>query len=160
MLKKKVQKLEEEGAEEPKITDFKKQREAAKSQRDYWFDKHINYMHKINDLSLSDTPLLIEKAEDYCTNKSDWVLKESDSKWVECFKKCSEKDPFMSDKLLKTIHSKGGIRSLLKYLEFLTLKCKVEDQRLHTKYVVNLIQLINSILDKKFLVPEQEGVYD
>jgi hypothetical protein len=30
-----------------------------------------------------------EKSEDYCANKSEWVLKENDAKWVDCFKKSS-----------------------------------------------------------------------
>jgi hypothetical protein len=73
-------------------------------------------MQKINDLSLFSHVQLIEKTEDYCTNRSDWLLKENESKWVDCFKKETnietkhnlmgkdykyEKPPLMSDKLLK-----------------------------------------------------------
>jgi len=97
-------------------------------------------MQKINDLSMHDHPSLIENAEDLCTTKSDWVFKESESKWVDCFKKFSNiesktnpmgkeyiclKPPFMSDKLLKMIQAKGGTRCSLKYMEYLTLKCNV-----------------------------------
>lgn len=75
-------------------------------------------MQKINDMSLFSYPSMIEKAEEFCTNKSDWLLKENESKWVDCFKKSSNiesdtnpmgkdyeytKPPFMSEKLLKTM---------------------------------------------------------
>jgi hypothetical protein len=80
--------------------------------RDYWFNSHVEYMQKINDLSTNG-----EKAEDYCVQKSQWVMQENDSRWVDCFKKSSnldhllskdkdfecEKEPFMSEKLLKLI---------------------------------------------------------
>ena len=89
---------------------------------------------------------LVSKAEDFCATKSEWVLKEHDSSWVDCFKKTCNlehkmkgKDyectapPFMSDKLLTMIQSNGNIRCSLKYLEYLTLKCNVKERRLHTE---------------------------
>ena len=75
-------------------------------------------MQKINDNSLFGHASLVEKAEEYCSNRSDWIVKESETKWVECFKKASnietkanpmgkeytcEKPPFMSEKLMKMI---------------------------------------------------------
>jgi hypothetical protein len=106
-------------------------------------------MQKINDLSLFKYPQLVEKAEEYCTNRSDWLIKENESKWVDCFKKSSnmetktntmgkdyicENPPFISEKLLKMMQTKGGTRCSLKYMDYLTLKCNVQDRMLHTRY--------------------------
>ena len=44
-----------------------------------------------------------------------------------------ERAPFMSDKLIKMIKEKGGIKCCLKYLEYLTLKCNIKDKRLHSE---------------------------
>jgi hypothetical protein len=130
------------------------QREQIRILRDEWFNKHIFYMQKINDISMFDQPSLVEKAEDYCTTKSDWVLKESETKWVDCFKKASnletkanpmgksyecKKPPFISEKLLRLMQTKGGTRSSLKYMEYLTIKCNVPDRMLHLKYGVQQI---------------------
>jgi hypothetical protein len=110
-------------------------------------------MQKINDLSEVESP---EKAEDYCSTKSEWVLKENESKWVDCFKKySSEKAPFMSDKLLKMIQSKGNIRCSLKYLEYLTLKCSVDESRLHTELGCIYVQYIERLLRKYKKEPVQ-----
>lgn len=133
-------------------------------------------MQKINDLSLFSHPQLVEKAEEYCTTRSDWILKESESKWVECFKKSSnleskenpmgkdhecKKPPFTSEKLLKMIQTKGGVRCVLKYMDYLTLYCNVKDPMLHTRYGTLQIQFIRSILAKKYPAdasqPEDQG---
>ena len=129
--------------------------------REEWFNKHIEYIQKINEISPLDDPGLIDRAEEYIQSKSEWVFKERDkeSKWVDCFKKaCNletrliEKDgecpkpPFMSTKLLKMIHEKGNIRCSLKYFEYLTLKCKVKERKIHTElgcqYIQNVLNLL------------------
>ena len=102
---------------------------------------------------------LVSKAEKYCSTSSEWVLKEHDSSWVDCFKKtCNleskmkgkdyecQSPPFMSDKLLTMIQSKGNIRCSLKYLEYLTLKCNVKERRLHTELGCLYIQYIQRLL--------------
>ena len=33
-----------------------------------------------------------EQAEDYCDRNSEWVLKERPDKWIECFKKWSNRN--------------------------------------------------------------------
>lgn len=33
-----------------------------------------------------------EQAEDYCDRNSEWVLKEKPEKWIECFKKWSNRN--------------------------------------------------------------------
>ena len=94
----------------------------ARNLRNDWFSKHIEYMQKINDSSLySDedpkvAAILVSEAEKFCTTQSDWVLKENESRWVDCFKKTSNLEnnmkgkeqecnspPFMSDELLTNI---------------------------------------------------------
>jgi len=115
--------------------------------RDSWFEKQVTYMQRINDLSLFDDATLVDKAEDYCTTKSDWVMKENESKWVDCFKKSSNvpstsnpmskdfkctKPPFTSNKLLKMMMSKANMWGAIRYLDYLTLKCNIADRNLHT----------------------------
>ena len=39
----------------------------------------------------------------------------------------------MSKKLLKNIGTKGNIKLGVSYLEYVTLKCRVADRRLHTE---------------------------
>ena len=138
------------------ISNLEQQRETSRSLRGFWFQKHIDYMQKINDIS---NPLEAEKAEDYCATKSEWVLKENEAKWVDCFKKSSnldskikdkecEKVPFMSDSLLKLIHQKGNIRCSLRYLDYLTIKCNVKERRLHTELGCLYVQYITRLLNK------------
>lgn len=74
------------------IQQLEEQRDSLRSLRDDWFAKHIQFMQKINNISLFSNEKLIEKAEDYCTTKSDWILKESQTRWIECFKKSSNID--------------------------------------------------------------------
>lgn len=113
-------------------------------------------MQKINNIS---NPLEAEKAEEYCATKSEWVLKENEAKWVDCFKKSSNLDskikdkecgkvPFMSDSLLKLIHQKGNIRCSLRYLDYLTIKCNVKERRLHTELGCLYVQYISRLLNK------------
>ena len=137
-------------------------RDVIRNQRNQWFFRHIEYIQKINDNSFFDNEKLIAAAEKYCDEKSEWVLKEDQSRWVDCFKKSSNiesksKDlddeelavpPFMSDKLLKMIQSKGNIKCCLKYLEYLTLRCRVKQKRLHTELGCLYIQYIHRQLRK------------
>lgn len=72
--------------------------------RNDWFSKHIEYMQKINDRSLCDhadvkvKAVLVAEAEAFCSNKSEWVLKENESRWVDCFKKSSNLESKMKSK--------------------------------------------------------------
>ena len=77
------------------------QRESTKNLRDWWFSRYVYYLQKINDLSLFSSETLVDKAEDFCVNKADWMLGESKDKWIDCFKKENnlqliEKDTFCS----------------------------------------------------------------
>lgn len=65
-----------------------------------------------------------------------------------------EVQPFKSDKLLKMIQAKGGIRCSLKYMEYLTLSCNVQERRLHTSLGCLYVQQISSRLQKKFPLPD------
>lgn len=142
---------------------MKNQRLLTRSLRDDWFEKHIKYIQKINDISPFDDDLLQDKAEDFCSTKSEWVLKENDSKWVDCFKKASnldinikamegdfkcEKPPFKSKKLLQMIQQKGRNWCLLKYLEYITLKCNLQDSIYHTELGQLYIQQISKVFKK------------
>lgn len=168
VTKSKLAKLKDSGNNDGSIRQIQhleEQRDSYRNLRDDWFAKHVQFMQKINNISLFSHEKLVEKAEDYCTTKSDWILKESQTRWIECFKKSSnvdikkkkvesdsktERPPFISDKLLKTIQTKGGTRCSLIYLEYLTLKCNVDNRLLHTRYGSLLVQYIHSILRKKF----------
>lgn len=112
----------------------------ARTMRDQWLSKFVEYSQKINDISPSDNKKLVDKAEEFCINKSEWLKQEDQSKWVDCFKKSSNlekpssknpKDeksqtiPFQSDKLLQYIQQKGKTACIIKYLKYLTLKCNV-----------------------------------
>ena len=66
-------------------------------------------MQKINDIS---NPLEAEKAEEYCATKSEWVLKENEAKWVDCFKKSSNLDSKIKDKEF-LLHTFGHIMGSL-----------------------------------------------
>lgn len=82
------------------LTQLENQRDEARVLRNFWLAKHIEYMQKINDLCPTDIPgiseedqlKIIEKAEDKACQKSDWVFRVNEVKWVECFKKYSNLD--------------------------------------------------------------------
>ena len=52
----------------------------------------------------------------------------------------------MSTNLLKLIHEKGNIACSLRYFDYLTLRCKVKDKKIHTElgfqYIQNIINLL------------------
>lgn len=45
-----------------------------------------------------ETEKMVTAAEEFCEKKSEWVLKEDQSKWVDCFKKSSNIDKKTKDK--------------------------------------------------------------
>ena len=62
----------------------------------------------------------------------------------------------MSVKLIKLIEAKGGIRCILKYLQYLTLKCQVKDRPFHTELGCLYVQYISRELNKKFKAENEE----
>lgn len=127
----------------------------------------------INELSPYETPEQIQQAENCCFNKSDWVLKVDEESWVNCFKKYSNTDakikgylakleekpnaepwkpwtcpipPFKSHELLKKIQVNGSVSCVLRYLEYLTLVCNVQDEKLHTELGCLFVRYIAMIV--------------
>jgi len=66
---------------------------------------------------------------------------------LDCLKKFDKKDPFKSEKILKYIKDQGGLEACLKYLEYLTLECGVEDRPIHTELACLYVSYIVSHLN-------------
>jgi len=90
-----------------------------------------------------------------------WLFSLDISVALECFKKSSKalnKEPFRSERLLREIKDKGGLKACLKYLEYITIDCKVSDRMIHTELACLYVQYINSSLNMHFqTVSNQEG---
>ena len=56
--------------------------------------------------------------------------------------------PFMSDSLINYINSEGNAKCLIRYLEYLTLKCNVTSKDLHTELGCLYIRCIISLVKK------------
>ena len=82
---------------------------------------------------------------------------------LECFKKQSSRTqspraaPFRSERLLRVIKDKGGLRACLKYLEYLTMDCKIDDEVIHTELACLYVQYIVSYLRQYAPVPHEES---
>ena len=63
----------------------------------------------------------------------------------------------MSERILKEIKEKGGLKACLKYLEYLTVDMKVQDTAIHTELACLYVQYITSILRQYYVRGSEEG---
>lgn len=65
---------------------------------------------------------------------------------------CYVVKPFMSNSLIDYFNMEGGSKCLLRYLEYLTIKCNVSSKQLHTElgclYVRCIVSLVKKLDDK------------
>jgi hypothetical protein len=67
---------------------------------------------------------------------------------------CS-KPPFMSENLLHMLQTKGNRRCSVRYLEYLCLKCNVQDRNLHTSLGCLYVKMIQEGLIENY--PSTDG---
>lgn len=58
------------------------------------------------------------------------------------------KEPFKSAELLKKIQMHGSVTCVLNYLEYLTMKCNVQDRKLHTELGCLFVHYIQMIVNR------------
>lgn len=51
-------------------------------------------------------------------------------------------------RLLREVKDKGGARACLRYLEYLTIECKVEDPTIHTELACLYVEYVKSSLQQ------------
>jgi hypothetical protein len=128
--------------------------------RQYWIRKLVRYARKINGKGFSLMIVLEQTGgEETILSVAQWLFSLDTSVALECFKKSSKaKEPFRSERLLREIKEKGGLKACLKYLEYLTLECKVNDRMIHTELACLYVQYINSSLNMHYSTGRsQEG---
>jgi len=66
------------------------------------------------------------------------------------------KPPFKSEELLKKIQQNGSVTCVLYYLEYLTLKCNIQEKKLHTELACLFVHYISLIVGKAGPHPDLE----
>lgn len=78
----------------------------------------------------------------------DWLFKLSLDIGLSTLKKTDKREPLKSEKILRFIKDQGGIYGCLKYLEYLTFECQVDDAPIHTELGCLYVAYINNFLEK------------
>eukprot|EP00347_Sterkiella_histriomuscorum_P020588 403337236 len=123
------------------------QNKSDKKLRNYWLSKMIKYSKKINE----------QGNEDLAIQSTAWLFDINLDIALECLKKFEKKDPFKSDKIMRFIKDNGGFIGCLKYLEYLTLECGVEDRPIHTELACLYVSYIAIQLDQYTMQSDQQN---
>lgn len=106
--------------------------------------------------SLNCSPLIFNMiefaSEDFIMSFTDWVFKVDRDLGLECLKKYSKNDPYKSEKILMFIKNQGGVKGCLKYMEYLTIECGLDDRPIHTEIACLYMQIIVNTLQKHVIV--------
>lgn len=96
-------------------------------------------------------------SEDIVLSSCDWLFKINLDIALEALKKHTKAEPFKSERMLNFVKDHGQFWGCLKYLEYLTLECLIEDQPIHTELGCLYVELIKSTL-KQFV--DEQGQLD
>ena len=98
----------------------------ALQERQYWVKKLVKYARKVNEAT--------ESAE-HIIGITPWLFSLDLTMALECLKMPakSQVQAFRSERVLREIKERGGVRGCIKYLEYLCMEQKVQSGEIHTE---------------------------
>jgi hypothetical protein len=102
------------------------QRKEALQERQYWVKKLVKYARKVNEAT--------ESAE-HAITITPWLFSLDLTMALECLKMPakSQAQAFQSERVLREIKERGGVRGCIRYLEYLCMEQKVQSGEIHTE---------------------------
>lgn len=84
--------------------------------------------------------------------EAQWLFQLDPIVGIECLKKPRKATtpPFTSERVLRELKERGGLKACLRYLEYLTFDMKVDSISIHTELACLYVQYIASLLRQYF----------
>ncbi len=106
-----------------------------KEERQTWVKRLVKYCRRVNQMG-----------RDEVINMSDWLFNLDMTVALECLKRPSSVDSEWTERVLREVKARGGVRGCMRYMEYLTMECGGKDERVHTELACLYVQYINSTL--------------
>jgi hypothetical protein len=100
-------------------------------ERQKWVRKMIKQARKINgtreENAVEEEPVIMGQVQ--------WLFELDKGVAIECMKRGKGQRPWQSVKILQAVKEHGGLKACMRYLEYLVIESKVEDESVHTELV-------------------------